>query len=98
MTPSPAEPRQMADRQVSPRRVFMASAVGSAIEFYDFYIYGTAAHSFSRPSSSRISAIPWRSSPPSPPSARHSWPGPSVPPCSATMETASAAKAPWWSR
>lgn len=43
MTPSPAEPRQMADRQVSPRRVFMASAVGSAIEFYDFYIYGTAA-------------------------------------------------------
>lgn len=43
MTSSPAEPRQMADGQVSPRRVFMASAVGSAIEFYDFYIYGTAA-------------------------------------------------------
>ncbi|WP_078279582.1 MFS transporter [Mycobacteroides franklinii] len=44
MTSSPAGPPQrMTHTDVSPRRVFMASAVGSAIEFYDFYIYGTAA-------------------------------------------------------
>lgn len=44
MTSSPAGPPQrMTHTDVSSRRVFMASAVGSAIEFYDFYIYGTAA-------------------------------------------------------
>lgn len=44
MTSSPAgSPQQMTHSGTSPRRVFMASAVGSAIEFYDFYIYGTAA-------------------------------------------------------
>lgn len=33
----------MAYGHANPRNVFTASAVGSAIEFYDFYIYGTAA-------------------------------------------------------
>src|SRR6188508_2690368 len=28
---------------VSPRRVLLASLIGTAVEFYDFYIYATAA-------------------------------------------------------
>lgn len=38
MTASPASPPAN-----SPRRVLMASLVGTAVEFYDFYIYATAA-------------------------------------------------------
>src|SRR5207244_13124295 len=32
-----------AESSESPRRVAVASFIGTAIEFYDFYIYGTAA-------------------------------------------------------
>ena len=35
--------RSATDRKVEARRVALASAIGTTIEWYDFFIYGTAA-------------------------------------------------------
>ena len=44
MTEPPAEPLPRAIN--SPRQILAASLVGTAIEFFDFYIYATAAVRF----------------------------------------------------
>src|SRR5262245_62208771 len=47
--PSPALPAEarmvitISDRAIEARRVALASAIGTTIEWYDFFIYGTAA-------------------------------------------------------
>jgi hypothetical protein len=35
--------RSTTDRKVEARRVALASAIGTTIEWYDFFIYGTAS-------------------------------------------------------
>ena len=45
MTTPPAQQSESANKitQNSPTKVAIASLVGTAVEFYDFYIYGLAA-------------------------------------------------------
>ena len=76
----------------SPRKVAVASAVGATIEWYDFFLYGTAAGLvFDQLFFSGLSGRP-PSSPRSAPSPSASWPARSAASSSATSATGSAAR------
>ena len=81
-----------------PGQVLFASLVGTTIEFFDFYIYATAAVlafpacSFRRPSRRRPRSLR------SPRSGLPFWRGRSARRCSVTSETASAARPRSWRR
>jgi hypothetical protein len=92
----------MADSQsparVSVAKVVLASFIGTAIEWYDFFLYGTAAALvFGKlffPTLDPFAGV-WR---PSPPMPWGSSPGQSAASSLATSATASGANPPWWSR
>lgn len=82
----------------SRNKVVVASLIGTAIEFFDFYIYATAAvivfpHIFFPQGDA--AAAPYSRWPPSP---SPSSPGQSAPRCLATSAIASAGRSPSWPR
>jgi len=79
----------------SRNKVVVASLIGTAIEFFDFYIYATAAvivfpHIFFPQGDAAAATLP--------PSPSHSSPGRSAPRCLATSAIASAGRSPSWPR
>ncbi len=84
--------------QPSARRILTASFVGTAIEFYDFYIYATAAALvigpvFFPPGEPGVQLLAAFAT-----FAIASWPGRSGRRCSGISATASAARRRWWPR
>jgi hypothetical protein len=82
----------------SRNKVVVASLIGTAIEFFDFYIYATAAvivfpHIFfPQGDAAAATCSRW------PPSPSPSSPVRSAPRCLATSAIASAVRSPWWPR
>jgi hypothetical protein len=77
-------------------RIAMASLVGTTIEFYDFYIYGTAAALIIGPVFFAAASPRRRRSTPSSPSASRSWRGRSARRCSAISAIALAGRPRSW--
>ena len=73
------------------RKAAASGWIGSALEYYDFFIYATAAALIFPQISSRRRTRGSRSSPRSPPTAWATWRGRSAPSCSATGATPTAA-------
>ena len=80
----------------SPRQVLFASLIGTTIEFFDFYIYATAAVLVFPQALFPCGPIPLRPrSSRWPPLALRFWRGRSARRSSATLAIASAARRPW---
>ncbi len=90
MSQKPTSPNSM-------RRIAAAGLLGTTVEFYDFFIFGTAAAWSSAPSSSQLSVTMPRRLHHSRPTQLPLWRGRSAPSSLATSVTGSVAR-PLWSR